>query len=268
MIPASVGFQCPECVAEGRRTQRRPVTAFGGTQAGTQGTITKILIGVNVAVFLVTAALFGLTAIRGGTEWNLFGAALGKTLTLAGGGYYVGDYPELGTVYAGTDDGAWYRLITAMFLHYGVVHLLLNMVGLWVLGRPLEAALGRWRFLALYLVAGLGGNVACVLFAPESFSAGASTAIYGLFAAYFIVLRRLGRDTSGIITLIVLNVVLSFALPGISLVGHLGGLVTGGVVAAGLAYAPREHRTRVQVAVLVGVTVLLLMLAYAAGLLR
>jgi membrane associated rhomboid family serine protease len=138
-----------------------------------------------------------------------------------------------------------------MFIHYGIIHLLLNMYALWVLGRSLEAVLGPTRFLALYLISGLGGNVACYLFSPNTFSAGASTAIYGLFAAYFVVLRRLGRNASSVIPIIVINVVLTFTIPGISIAGHLGGLVAGGIASAGLAYAPRENRTLIQTAVLV-----------------
>ena len=148
---------------------------------------------------------------------------------------------------AGIADGEYYRLLTSMFLHYGLLHLALNMWALWVLGRELEARLGPLRFSVLYLVSGLGGSVACYVFAPASQAAGASGAIYGLFAALFIVFRRLNRDTSAIITVLVINLVLSFSVPGISIEAHLGGLVTGAVLGVALAYAPKAIRNRVLV---------------------
>jgi membrane associated rhomboid family serine protease len=172
---------------------------------------------------------------------------------------YTGPVPG-GHTYLGIDDGGWHRLITAMFIHYGVLHLLMNMWALWVLGRQLEAALGRARFLSLYLLAGIGGNVAAYLFSPDSLSAGASTAIFGLFAAYAVVVRRLGGSLSSVLPILAINLFITFTVPGISIAGHLGGLVTGAVVAAGLAYAPRNSRTQVQVAAMGGVLALLVFL--------
>ncbi|MDI1464254.1 rhomboid family intramembrane serine protease [Catellatospora sp. KI3] len=262
MIPASVGHQCPDCVAEGRRTQRPALTHFGGSQIGMHGYVTKALIGLNVGVFVILAALYGMgTLTRGSTPVHEWGAALGLTVTKAQGGYYEGALPQFGEVLTGIHDGGYYRLLTAMFLHYGVIHLALNMWALWVLGRSLEAALGPVRFGALYLICGFGGNVACALLSPYAFSAGASTAIYGLFAAYFFVLRRLGRDAMSVLPIIAINVVLSFSIPGISWQGHLGGLVTGAVCGLGLAYAPRENRNFVQAVVLAGVFAVLVALA-------
>ena len=151
-----------------------------------------------------------------------------------------------------------------MFLHYGVLHLLLNMWALWVLGRSLETALGPLRFAALYLVAGLGGNVAAYLFsAPNAATAGASTAIFGLFAAIFVIMRRLGRDTSAVIPILVINLIFTFTVPSISIAGHLGGLVTGGALALVLAYAPRTQRTLVQAVGVGAITFLLLALVVA-----
>ncbi|HEX6687022.1 MAG TPA: rhomboid family intramembrane serine protease [Candidatus Limnocylindrales bacterium] len=247
MIVASVGHQCPECVAEGRRTQRPALTHFGGSQAGIEGYVTKALVFLNVAVFLVTLAMGGLSLFGGGiTDLHVWGAVNGPGYVLSRDGQPIG----LGA--PGIDQGAIWRLFTAMFLHYGIIHLALNMYALWVLGRSLEAALGPIRFAALYLLAGFGGNVACYVFSPTSLSAGASTAIYGLFAAYFLVLRRLGRDATSVIPIILINVVLTFTVSGISIAGHMGGLVTGAVCGLGLAYAPRQNRTLVQTMVLGG----------------
>jgi membrane associated rhomboid family serine protease len=167
---------------------------------------------------------------------------------------------QAGDVYEGIDDGAVYRLVTSMFVHYGILHLLLNMWALWMLGRNLEAALGPVRFAALYMLSGLGGAIAGYLFAPNSITAGASGAIFGLFAALFVVLKKLRRDTSSVVPILVINLVLTFTIPNISIAGHLGGLITGAIVAAGLAYAPRQSRTAVQTATVVGVALILAML--------
>jgi membrane associated rhomboid family serine protease len=134
-----------------------------------------------------------------------------------------------------------------MFVHYGVLHLLLNMYALWILGRDLERVLGPLRFTALYLLAGLGGNVAAYLFtAPNAATAGASTAVFGLMAAIFVILKRLRLSVAPILPIIVINVIFTFTIANISVAGHLGGLVIGGIVAAILAYAPRERRVLVQ----------------------
>ncbi|MCG5453385.1 MULTISPECIES: rhomboid family intramembrane serine protease [Micromonospora] len=258
MRDAAVGHQCPECVNEGRRSVRPARTAFGGGTAGRHGYVTKALIAVNVLFLLVSIASArggdaavggsGFGGLMGGstplTEW---GAVLGRA--------YLSDY-TLG----GIAEGQWYRLVTAMFLHYGVLHLLLNMWALWVLGRSLEANLGRVRFAALYLIAGLGGNVAAYLFSsPRAATVGASTAVFGLFAALIIIERRLGRDISRIIPILVINLVFTLAVPGISIPGHLGGLVVGALMALVLAYAPRGRRTLVQVTG--GALILLILLA-------
>jgi membrane associated rhomboid family serine protease len=263
MNEASVGHQCPECVAQGRRTQRPARTAFGGTAAGQQGTVTKILIAVNVAVLLFGVLLAGGRAAIGGglftgaSAVQAFGAVIAHTTYLGPDGHvYLG--PVAGAqAFPGVDDGGWYRLLTAMFIHYGLIHLLMNMWALWVLGRQLEAVLGRGRFLALYLLGGLGGNVAAYLFSPNALSAGASTALFGLFAAFAIVVKRLGGNLASVIPILVINLILTFSIPGISIAGHLGGLVTGAMVGAGLAYAPRNARTQVQLATVAGVLVLL-----------
>jgi membrane associated rhomboid family serine protease len=247
MNEAAVGHQCPECVAQGRRTQRPVRTAFGGGATGRFGYVTFTLIGLNIVMFLLSAVSAGrANAVAGGG----LGGLLGSTTPLTDWGSVLGyaSYVEDGPVH-GIAAGEYYRLITAMFLHYGIVHLLMNMWALWVLGRSLEAALGPLRFLGLYLLAGLGGNVAVYLFsAPNAPTAGASTSIFGLFAALFVLMRRLGRDTSAVVPILVVNLLFTFAVPQISVAGHLGGLVTGGLVGAVLAYAPRQRRVLVQAA--------------------
>ena len=259
MNEASVGHQCPECVREGRRTQRQRRTAFGGGVTGQHGYVTITLIALNVLI-----ALFALASAQRASALvgQGFGGLMGSETPLHLWGAVIGkaSYSEGGPAH-GVAVGEYYRLFTAMFLHFGLLHLLVNMWALWVLGRPLEALLGPARFLGLYLVSGLGGNVAVYLFSsPTGLSAGASTALFGLFAALFLVLRRLKMNTTGVIITLVINLIITFSIPQISIAGHLGGLVTGAIVGAGLAYAPRNARTPVQVGVIAGTLVVLVVL--------
>ncbi|MDG4762812.1 rhomboid family intramembrane serine protease [Solwaraspora sp. WMMD406] len=269
MQEAAVGHQCPECVADGRRTQRSARTAFGGSAAGQQGHITKILIGLNALAALIGLVMAGgqglsLGLFSAAGRLHAFGGVIGSDVTVRpNGDVLAGALPAYGDVFVGIDGGGVWRLVTAMFIHYGLLHLAFNMWALWVLGRNLESVLGPLRFLALYLIAGLGGNVAAYLIDPEKLSAGASTAVFGLFAAFFIVLRRLKRDTSAVVGILVINLILTFTVSSLSIAGHLGGLITGGLIGAILAYAPRTNRTVVQ-AVGCGAVVLFLVLITVA----
>lgn len=258
MREASVGFQCPECVAEGRRTQRPVRTAFGGSAAGRHGYVTIALIAINVIMLfasLASAQNAG-RALGGSGIGGLLGGETPLMDKLAVAGYIR--YSAFDPVIHGVATGEYYRLFTAMFMHYGLIHLLMNMWALWILGRSLEAALGPVRFLALYLIAGFGGNVAAYVFQPGALSAGASTALFGLFAALFLALRRLRRDTSSVLPVIIINLVFTFAVPGISIAGHIGGLLTGGVAGAGMAYAPQARRVLVQTVVCVATVAVLI----------
>jgi membrane associated rhomboid family serine protease len=260
MNEASVGHQCPECVAEGRRTQRQARTVFGGSTVGRAGYVTRALIGINAIFFIISAIVGGPRAIAGaggflglmgeGTPLTRWGSVLGYAP------YVLGGEPH------GIAAGEWYRLITAMFLHYGVLHLLLNMVLLWQLGRYLEDKLGPLRFAALYLLAGLGGNVAAYIFtAPNAPTAGASTAIFGLVLAIIVINRRLRLDITQLIPLLVINLLFTFSVPNVSVPGHLGGLVLGGLVAFILAYAPSKRRGQIQAIGCAAVFVVLLIAA-------
>jgi membrane associated rhomboid family serine protease len=259
MNAASVGHQCPECVAQGRRSQRPVRTAFGGSAAGRAGAVTKTLIGVNVAVMILSIVSGGLSTVAGGAWGGLLGSdsPLSNALAVLGNAPYVA-----GGAVHGIAAGEWYRLFTAMFVHYGVLHLLLNMYALWILGRDLERTLGPLRFAGLYLLAGLGGNVAAYVFsAPNASTAGASTAVFGLMAAIFVILKRLNLSVAPILPVIVINVVFTFVIANISVAGHLGGLVVGAIVAAILAYAPRERRNLYQ---MVGCALVFLLLILVA----
>jgi membrane associated rhomboid family serine protease len=144
-----------------------------------------------------------------------------------------------------------WRFLTAAFLHSpgSLLHILFNMYALWLVGPYLEQALGRWRFVALYLLAAVGGQVGVTLLASPVEGGGwftpvvgASGAVFGLFGAVLVVLRRLGRDARQILVFLVLNAVIGFIVPGIAWQAHLGGLVTGLALGAAFAYAPRGRR--------------------------
>jgi membrane associated rhomboid family serine protease len=242
---ASVGYQCVDCVSEGNKSIR-PARTVSGARAG-QGmralVVVPVLIGLNVLVFGITA--FQAQSVVDNERSGLF---LDGTLVpglVAGGEYW--------------------RLLTSGFLHfgnyggYGPVHLVFNMFALWVLGRDLEVALGRVRFLAVYLLALLGGSVAVMLFGdPLSNVAGASGAIYGLFGGIAVVVFRAKMNPRPVLILLGINIFLSIALPGISLLGHLGGLVVGALATAAMVYAPRNKNiVRFQVLACVGLAVVL-----------
>jgi membrane associated rhomboid family serine protease len=259
MNDAAVGHQCPECVAEGRRTQRQARTAFGAARgAGQAGYVTITLVAANILMLLlsVMSAKNSGNALAGGQG---FGGLLGGETPLLDRFAVIGQcqFSDGNVVPCGVASGEYYRLFTAMFMHFGIIHLLMNMWALWLLGRPLEAWFGSLRFLGIYLVCGLGGNVAAYVFQPGALSAGASTAIFGLFAVLFVALRRMRLSTAGVLPIIIINVIFTFSVPGISIAGHLGGLLTGAIAGAGLAYAPQRNRTLVQVGTLLGAVALL-----------
>jgi membrane associated rhomboid family serine protease len=136
------------------------------------------------------------------------------------------------------NDETW-RLITAGFLHASFLHLLFNMYVLWLLGSELEEILGHLKFVALYLLALIGGSTASYWFSdPNTFSVGASGAVFGLMGAFLVVGSRMRQDVSQIVGLIGINVFIGFIVPGIDWRAHLGGLVTGAIVAWFLAQKP------------------------------
>lgn len=241
MNSASVGFQCPDDVAAGQRTVRQPRTVFGGRVSGDTSRVSITLIAINVAVFVL-----GLV-VGAGELQSRFGMLAGPAVFGLGG-------PEQGVA-----TGQFYRLITAAFLHAGVLHLALNMFALAQLGPLLESALGRTRFLSLYLLSALGGTTLSYLVAPaNTLGVGASGALFGLFGAYYVVVRRLGGPTGSIVVLLAINLVLTFSIPIIDWRAHVGGLITGALLALAFAYAPSgERRTVVQVGACVVTAVLL-----------
>ncbi|AVZ38133.1 MULTISPECIES: rhomboid family intramembrane serine protease [unclassified Dietzia] len=134
----------------------------------------------------------------------------------------------------------WWRLMTSAFQHFGPMHLLLNMYMLWILGLGVERSIGHARFLALYLVSALGGSAAVMFYGQNALTAGASGAIFGLMGAYAIVAMSMRVDVKGIGILLVLNIGVSFLVPGVSLAAHLGGLLVGALGALVVVSLPRR----------------------------
>ncbi|MFE9532972.1 rhomboid family intramembrane serine protease [Streptomyces sp. NPDC006691] len=232
MVSASVGFQCPECVRSGSGTGHAPTanqprTVAGGVLAkGDPQLLTKLLIGINIALFVVQ---------------QVVGDRFTSDFVL------VGQWPAPVPGALGVAEGQWYRLLTSMFLHGGYAHIGFNMLSLWWIGGPLEAALGRARYLALYLVSGLaGGALTYLLAAPDQSSLGASGAIFGLFGAMAVLMRRMKYDMRPVIGLLVVNLIFTFAWSGIAWQAHVGGLVAGVLLGIGMVHAPAERRSLVQ----------------------
>jgi membrane associated rhomboid family serine protease len=247
MRPAAVGFQCPDDVAAGNAGVRRPRRSGGLQRAGRRwGPVTLTLIGVNVAMFLLTAVLTGLV---GGDPLQNYRNDL---------------FQDLAQVPLLVATGDWWRPFTAAFLHYGVLHLGLNMLSLLLFGSELERLLGKARYLTVYLVSIVGGAAGIQLLGnPFGQVAGASTAIYGLMGAFGVVMVAQKQDLRGLLTLLGINLVISF-LPGVSLIGHLGGLV-GGAAAAAVLIATRRSRLLTVGGVALLVAVLLVVVYTGAG---
>jgi membrane associated rhomboid family serine protease len=227
-----------ECIKGGNQAVRQPTGVFGGRVAVSGAPVTWALVGLNVAFYLV--------------EW-VYPKIVDYLIM-------VGRFPDASlNQWIGVAQGQYYRLLTSAFLHepgfsgFGPAHILFNMWALIIVGPPLERLLGRVRYLAVYLLSALGGAVFFYYAAPVSARAlGASGAIFGLFGAWFVVSRRLRVDVRGVLILIAINLALPLFVGGIAWQDHVGGLITGGLITAAYAYAPRDRRAPVQV----GATVL------------
>lgn len=242
LTPASVGFHCRACVAQGRANQpaQRTVT---GARVAEKPVVTYALIGINVLIFLVTAI-----QARSGVD-------LTRSAIFRGGALAP-------TLVAG---GQWWRLVTSGFLHASVIHVGLNMLSLYFLGVALERLLGRARFLTVYLLSMLGGSAAVMLFTdPFGPTIGASGAIFGLMGGLIVVFKRFRFDMRQLIIVLAINLYLSFQLTGISWQAHVGGLLVGAAATAAMVYPPKAVRKQVQI----GAVALILVVVVAAVVLR
>ncbi|WP_251152966.1 rhomboid family intramembrane serine protease [Cellulosimicrobium sp. Marseille-Q4280] len=237
--PAAVGIQCVDCVREASRNAPEQRTVLGGKVRGGPPVVTFTIIGLCVVSWI-------LQLVTGG-EWT-------RMLAFAP---VVGEQDP-------------YRFLTAAFLHStSPVHILFNMYALWITGPFLEQMLGRWRFTALYLLSALGGSVGYLVLAggPTEQAwytavVGASGAVFGLFGAILLVLRRTGRNAMQIVVLIGINFAIGLFFPGIAWQAHLGGLVVGVLLGLAYAYAPRAQRTLVSVGATAVVTLALILTAW------
>jgi membrane associated rhomboid family serine protease len=224
MTPTPVGMRCPECSRDRTKVRRMPTVPSAPV-------VTQALIAINVIVFLIeTAGGAPLGGGGGGSVWfhgSLFGPAI------------TGSNPF--PLYTGTHE--YWRLLTAGFLHDGLLHIFINMISLWFVGSVLEPAIGRVNFLAVYFVSLLAGSFGALWFQPQIPTVGASGAIFGIFGALIVVARARGIPIwqSGLGFVLVFNLLFSLSVRGISVGDHLGGLV-GGIITGWLIVEVAERR--------------------------
>jgi membrane associated rhomboid family serine protease len=225
---APVGIRCPDHSGGPKGVKRVQQKAERRVASGDPTLVTKVLIGINVFLYMAMI-LQGASLGRPGGELYVQGALVVRAQRETG---------EL----LGLAEGEWWRLFTAAFLHASLIHLGMNMLGLWWFGSPLEATLGRARFLLLYCVSGLAGSAGALLATPNGITVGASGALFGLLGAA-LVLERGGIPVfgGGALGVIVLNLAFTFLIPGISIGGHIGGLIGGALCALALSRFGRGH---------------------------
>ena len=215
-----VGIRCPDHATAGgktaaprrvARTASRSLSAYGPF-------VTFTLIGINVGIFLLQLLMgAGLTANSGWIYEH---------------GVLVSSAVDSSGQVVGVAEGEWWRLLTATFLHYGPLHLGLNMLVLWFIGPPLEEYFGHWRYLLVYLVSGLAGSAGALIWSPNALTVGASGAIWGIMGAALVLEgRRIWVFGGQAMGLVVFNLAITFLIPGISIGGHVGGLIGGGLCA-------------------------------------
>ena len=207
-----VGIRCPDHSGKAQGA-RRVVQNVQRRTSRNPGLVTTSLIAINVGIYLLQLA--GGASVNADSGWIFEHGALF--------GPYVAQ-------------GDWYRLLSAAFLHYGPIHLGMNMLALWWIGRPLEDWLGPVRYILLYLVAGLAGSAGALIANPTGVTVGASGAIFGILGAAIVLERQQTYVLGGsAITLLVVNLAFTFAVPGISIGGHLGGLAGGALAILALS---------------------------------
>ena len=250
MIFAPVGIRCPDHAGVAQGAQRVTRGVRRAAYEGGGALVTKVLIGINLAVYAL----------------NL---AQGSSLNRTSGWLFDEGALVVQSPWGGLADGEWWRLLTAAFLHGSLLHIAMNMLVLWIIGAPVEEALGRGRFLALYMISGLSGSAGALLFDPDAITVGASGAIFGILGAALILERQRNYVLGGsALSFLVINLIITFAFPNIiSIGGHLGGLAGGALGALALSRFGRTHAIYgrpglLGVAVLVAVGVASVALAY------
>jgi membrane associated rhomboid family serine protease len=209
--------------------------------------VTRLLIAVNAGIFLWTL-LGGVSGILSGSNINR------RQFDLALSSVFI-------------ENGEWWRLATAGFLHFGVFHIAMNMLLLFQLGQLLETGIGRTRFALLYTTSLLGGSLGALLLSPNALTGGASGAVFGLMAAATVGLRQRGINPfqTGIGATLVLNLIITFAIPGVSIGGHLGGAIVGGAVGY-VMLEPRWNRNTPSLAIAAPIITSVLCVAVALSL--
>jgi membrane associated rhomboid family serine protease len=229
MVFAPVGIRCPDHASQARTVARGPGRARMALSGAEGAIVTRALVIINVGVFFLNLAQ---------------GASLGQNGgSLFQDGALVGRATFDGIHLVGVAEGQWYRMITAMFLHGSIVHLGFNMFMLYWIGTPVERAVGHLRFLLIYFVSGLCGSAgALALTDQNALTVGASGAIFGILGAALVYERQRTFVLGGsALSIIVINLVLSFVVPNISIGGHLGGLVGGAACGLALSRMGRVH---------------------------
>jgi membrane associated rhomboid family serine protease len=215
-----VGIRCPDhATAGGKSSAPRRVSRSASRSLSAYGPfVTFALIGINVGVFLLELLLGGQlngTGNRIYEEGVLVSTAIGS------------DGSQIGVA-----QGEWWRLLTATFLHYGPLHLGMNMLVLWFIGPPLEEYFGHGRYLLVYIVSGLAGSAGALIWSPNALTVGASGAIWGIMGAALILeARRIWVFGGQAMGLVVFNLLITFLIPGVSIGGHIGGFVGGALCA-------------------------------------
>jgi membrane associated rhomboid family serine protease len=232
MTYGPVGIRCPDhATAGGRATAPRRAARTASRSLEAYGPfITFTLIGINVAVFLLELLMGG--SLNGVGSWIYEKGVLVATAQVLPTGQIVPGTIDLSLPTIGVAEGEWWRVISATFLHYGPLHLGMNMLVLWFIGPALENYFGHWRYLLVYLVSGLAGSAGALIWSPNALTVGASGAIWGLMGAALILeARRIWVFGGQAMGLVVFNLLITFLIPGISIGGHIGGLVGGGLCA-------------------------------------
>jgi membrane associated rhomboid family serine protease len=225
MVFAAVGIKCPECAGQPTGMKRAATRARTSAAQGRTDLVTRGLIGVCVAVFVLQIAQAG--NINGRPEE-----------------FAANDIWVRGSLVGGfIAEGEWWRLVTSAFIHASPIHLLFNMLMLWWFGSALEALLGRVRFLGIFFVSVLGGSAGALLATePNQLTVGASGAVFGILGAGVVLERRqIMVFGGGALGVVVLNLALTFLIPGISIGGHIGGLAGGAAATFALSRFGRGH---------------------------